>query len=183
MNKPEVIFLCGFMGAGKTTIGRKLAEELNCPFLDLDDRITEKAGKTISEMFKEAGEAKFRAVERSALLEVASDFEGVVALGGGSVQNQELLDHLKESGLLIFIEAPMEVVVDRISEDSNRPLLLDEQGESKDRETLKKDLEVLYADRKPLYEQAQISLQVQPGESTGKQVETLIKKIRSHAAK
>lgn len=182
MNIPEVIFLCGFMGAGKTTVGRKLADKLDCPFLDLDDRIIEKAGKTIPEIFKEFGEGKFRAVERSALLEVAQEFEGVVALGGGSLQNQHLLDHLKLNGLLIFIETPLEVIIDRISQDTNRPLLLDEQGEKKDPDTLEKELEVLYKDRLSLYEQAAIRLKAKADEPADKQVETLIKKIRNHVA-
>ncbi len=178
----EVIFLCGFMGAGKTTIGQKLAEELGRPFLDLDDRIVEKAGKPIPDIFETSGEGRFRAIERSALLEVAQQFEGVVALGGGSLQNQHLLDHLKGNGLLIFIEAPIPVIIDRISHDANRPLLLDDGGEPKDRDTLEKELKVLYQDRLPLYEQAMITLKIKAGESADKQVKTLINKIRNHVA-
>lgn len=182
MDISEVIFLCGFMGAGKTTIGQKLAEELDRPFLDLDDRIAEKAEKSIPEIFEDSGEGKFRAIERSALLEVAQQFEGVVALGGGSLQNQHLLDHLKLNGLLIFIEAPIPVIIDRISRDPNRPLLLNEQGEPKDRDTLEKELKVLYKDRLPLYEQAVITLKVKADESADEHVKTLINKIRNHVA-
>lgn len=178
----EVIFLCGFMGAGKTTIGQKLAAELGRPFLDLDDRIVEKAGKPIPDIFEASGEGRFRAIERSALLEVARQFNGVVALGGGSLQNQHLLDHLKRNGLLIFIEAPIPVIIDRISQDANRPLLLDEQGEPKDRDTLKKELKMLYEDRLPLYEQAMITLNIKAGESADQQVKTLINKIRNYVA-
>lgn len=179
---PELIFICGFMGAGKTTIGQKLAEKLDCPFLDLDDRIVEKAGKSIPEIFTESGEGKFRTVERKALLEVARNYKGVVALGGGSLQNQHLLDHLKLNGLLIFIESPMPVILDRISRDSNRPLLLDEQGEAKDRKTLEKELKVLYRDRLPLYRQAAISLKAESGMPSEKLVEILIDKIRDYVA-
>lgn len=182
MNIPDLIFLCGFMGAGKTTIGQKLAEKLDRPFLDLDDRIIEKAGKSIPEIFEQAGEGRFRNIERNALLEVARDYKGIVALGGGSLQNQHLLDHLKLNGLLIFIETPVSVILDRISRDSNRPLLLDEDGQTKDRETLEKELQVLYKERLPLYEQAAIRLKVKAGGSSDKQVETLIKKIRRHVA-
>ncbi|SMO65311.1 shikimate kinase [Fodinibius sediminis] len=179
---PRVIFLCGFMGVGKTTIGRKLARKLDRPFLDLDDRIVERAGKSIPRIFEESGEGSFRAVERRSLLEVADNFSGVVALGGGSLQNQHLLDHLKRQGLLIFIEAPMELILNRISRDPNRPLLLDEHGKTKEREVLEEELQMLYNDRLPLYEQAAIRLKIRDGESPQKQVETLIKKIRNHGA-
>lgn len=182
IDRSEVIFLCGFMGAGKTTIGQKLAEELDRPFLDLDDRIVEKAGKSIPDIFETSGEGKFRAIERSVLLEVAQQFNGVVALGGGSLQNQHLMDHLKLYGLLIFIEVPLPVLLDRISQDANRPLLLDEQGEPKERDTLEKELKILYEDRLPLYEQAMITLKIKAGESADKHVKTLINKIRNHAA-
>ncbi|MCW9706656.1 shikimate kinase [Fodinibius salsisoli] len=182
MNVPEIIFLCGFMGTGKTTIGRKLAQKLDYPFLDLDDRIVERAGQSIPDIFEAGGEGRFRTVERKALMEVCRSFKGVVALGGGSLQNQHLLDHLKLNGLLIFIETPFSVLIDRIYQDKNRPLLLDESGNVKERKTLEEELRFLYDDRLPLYRQASISIQMSRGESPEEQVETLFKKIRNHVA-
>lgn len=182
MNAPDLILLCGFMGTGKTTIGQELAQKLDRPFLDLDDQIVEEAGKAIPKIFEEGGEGKFRAIERRVLLDVIRNFEGIVALGGGSLQNQHLLDHLKLHGLLIFIQTPFSTILDRISRDSNRPLLLDEQGRPKSRETLEKELRVLYDERLPLYEQAVITLEAAPGENIEEQVEQLMKKIRNHVA-
>lgn len=182
MKIPDIIFLCGFMGTGKTTIGQKLAAELEAAFLDLDDRIIERAGKSIPEIFEAGGEGRFRTVERQALMEVCRSFKGVVALGGGSLQNQHLLDHLKLNGLLIFIETPFPIIIDRIYQDTNRPLLLDEDGNVKDREALEEELRFLYDDRLPLYRQAAISMQMEDGDTPGEQVETLIKKIRNHVA-
>lgn len=182
MNVPDLIFLCGFMGAGKSTIGRRIAEELGCSFLDLDDRIVERVGKTIPQIFDEAGEGTFRTAERKALLEIVRDDEGVVALGGGSLQNQHLLDHLKLNGLLIHVKASMPVILERITGDTNRPLLLDEEGKIKDKETLTKDLSVLYQDRLPLYEQAVITLEVSADQSVEEQTEILMNKIRNHVA-
>lgn len=179
-NLPERIFLCGFMGAGKSTVGRQLAEKLELEFLDLDDKIEEKAGRSIPEIFAESGESGFRTIERRAVLEVVREFEGVVALGGGSVQNQHMLDHLKLNGLLVFIETPIPVILERISEDENRPLLLDKDGNPKDNEALKQELTALYEERLPLYEQAIISIQNDGSRSPAELVETLLKKIRNH---
>lgn len=179
-NLPERIFLCGFMGAGKSVIGQKLADKLDRPFLDLDDKVEEKSEKSIPEIFETMGEAEFRIIERRALLEVIREFEGVVALGGGSIQNQHLLDHLKLNGLLIFIETPVSVILDRISEDENRPLLLDEQGNPKEKEQLKEDLTTLYEDRLPLYEQAVLTLKNDGSQPPEQLVETLLKKIKNH---
>ncbi len=116
-NLPDRIFLTGFMGAGKSVIGQQLAGKLERPFLDLDDKITQKAGQSIPEIFKESGESEFRILERRAVLEVIREFTGVVALGGGSLQNQHLVDHIKLNGLLIFIETPISVILDRITKN------------------------------------------------------------------
>lgn len=179
-NLPDIIFLCGFMGAGKSTIGRKLAEKLESDFLDLDNRIEERTGQTIPEIFEQSGEGGFRTAERRALLEVCRDYEGVVALGGGSLQNQHLLDHLKLNGLLAFIETPISVILDRISGDKNRPLLLDESGNQKSRERLRKDLQVIYEERLPLYEQAVIKVKDNGKKSPEELTDILLNKIKNH---
>ena len=179
-NLPELIFLCGFMGTGKSVIGKKLANELDRPFLDLDDKIEENAGRTIPQIFEESGEPAFRMLERRAVLEVIREFEGIVALGGGSLQNQHMLDHVKLNGLLVFIDTPISIILDRISEDKNRPLLLDEQGNPKGREQLNKELTALYDERQPLYEQAVIKVKNDGSELPSNIVETLLKKIRNH---
>lgn len=179
-NLPDIIFLCGFMGAGKSTVGRHLASELNRPFLDLDDKIEEMAGQTIPDIFKHSGEADFRAIERRAILEVCRNFEGIAALGGGSLQNQHMLDHIKLNGLLLFIETPIYVILDRISGDENRPLLLDEEGNPRDTEALRQELEELYEERKVLYEQAPIQILDDGNQSPEELVQDLLKKIRHH---
>lgn len=168
------------MGAGKSLIGQKLAEKLECPFLDLDDKIEEIAAQPIPEIFDEAGEAGFRTLERRALLQVIREFEGIVALGGGSLQNQHMLDHLKLNGLLVFIETPIPVILDRISEDENRPLLLDEDGNPKEHSQLKEEMTALYDERFPLYEQAVITVSNDGEETPDRIVEKLLKKIRNH---
>lgn len=179
-NLPERIFLCGFMGAGKSMIGRRLAKNLDIAFLDLDEKIELKAGQSIPQIFEEAGEAGFRTAERRTLMEVIREYQGVVSLGGGSLQNQHMVDHLKLNGLLVFIETPISVILDRISEDENRPLLLDEQGNPKTKKRLKTELTALYEERLPLYEQAVIKIENDGSRLAAEVVEQLVKKIKNH---
>jgi shikimate kinase len=179
-NLPDLIFLCGFMGAGKSAIGRQLAKKLDQPFLDLDERIVENAGQAIPEIFAEFGESGFRTAERRALMEVIRHYEGIVALGGGSLQDQRMLDHIKLHGLLIFIETPITVILDRISAHKERPLLLNTDGNIKDRDHLKTDLTRLYEERLPFYEQAVIRISNDGSKRIEEVVEELLKKIRNH---
>lgn len=179
-NIPDLIFICGFMGAGKSTLGKKLAKQLRRPFLDLDDKIEEQAGQTIPAIFGQSGETGFRTAERRALMEIVRDFEGVVALGGGSLQDQHLVDHLKLNGLLIFIKTPISVILDRISGDTNRPLLTDGEGNSKDEQTLREELTQLYNEREPRYAQSVVTVADDGSQSPGILVKELRKKIRNH---
>lgn len=181
-NLPALIFICGFMGTGKTTVGRELAEKLSLSFLDLDEEIEREAGKSIAEIFEDEGESAFRKMERDTLLEVIRNFKGVVALGGGTLQNQHIVDHIKVNGLLIFIETPFSVIFQRIMNEPHRPLLLNEEGSLKKKEILKKQLNSLYRKRLPFYEQAELKI---TGEEAGAKedvVERLLKKIRYHVS-
>lgn len=181
-NLPNRIFLCGFMGAGKSTIGEQLAEELSVAFLDLDTSIEKKAGMNITEIFEKEGEETFRRLEKKCILNAIRNYEGVVALGGGALQNQHLLDHIKVNGLLIFIETPFSVILERISEQKDRPLLLAEDGSIKDKEKLKEELTTLYEQRLPLYEQAELKLECTGDQTIDEAVQTLIKKIGYHVS-
>lgn len=177
---PDRLFVCGFMGAGKSTLGKALAGRLDVPYRDLDAFIEDQQRKTIPEIFEEQGEPGFRAAEKAALLETIRTFEGVVSLGGGSLQNQHMTDYIKNNGLLIFIDTPFSVIFQRITKDKSRPLLLDEKGEIKPQEQLEQELKLLYNQRKKLYGQAVISLNPVNYNTAEEAVEQLIKKIRYH---
>lgn len=181
-NLPDRIFLCGFMGAGKSTIGRELAQKLSISFLDLDNLIEEEAGKSIPEIFKSGEESAFRKLERRCLLDVIRNHRGIVALGGGALQNQHVVDHIKVNGLLIFIETPFSVILQRIIKETNRPLLLDEEGLIKNREILKKQLKTLYEQRLPFYEQAELKITGGGDSNMEQTVRRLIKKIQYHVS-
>lgn len=179
---PRKLFLCGFMGAGKSTIGKELAVSFSVPFRDLDAAIVDRAGRDIPSIFNEEGEEAFRSYERSCLLEQVRHFEGVLALGGGSLQNQQIVDHLKINGLLIFIDTSISVILDRISKDTNRPLLVDERGRVKSEEILKKELTERYEKRLPYYRQAEITIQTEHYPSLEESVNALKKMIKQHVS-
>ncbi len=118
------IALIGFMGAGKTAVGRALAEKLGREFLELDSLIEQKAGQTIPEIFRDGGEIAFRELEIEVVKEVAGKKNTVIACGGGVVLNKINIDRLKKECILVYLTASPAVILKRTSGDKNeRPLL------------------------------------------------------------
>lgn len=116
-----MIFLTGFMGTGKTTIGGELAKMTSQPFIDMDEEIVSKTGSTIPEIFKYAGEKAFRIIEREVLFEVAGKGTGIVATGGGAPVNPLNRSVMKASGTIINLTAPLDTLRIRVGKDNNRP--------------------------------------------------------------
>ena len=117
------IFLCGFMGSGKTTVGKALSTDLNMDFIDLDKLIEIENNESINEIFKNKGEDFFRNLEKEALKNVCKNDNQVVSLGGGAVLKQENVDIIKANGTLIFLEVEAKTVLKRLKNDTSRPLL------------------------------------------------------------
>lgn len=146
----KLICLTGFMGSGKTTIGRLLSQQLGWRFLDLDSIVEERAGLTIPAIFERLGEPAFREMESEALDRCLGQAResgqgAVVALGGGTIaqpKNQELLR--ATPGALIWLECPVEELLARCATITNRPLFRDEASFRR-----------LYAERLPFYERAE----------------------------
>ena len=138
------IVLCGFMGSGKTTVGRKIARLTGLNFVDADQYLEQQEGKKISEIFAEFGEAYFRDLETKYVRELCSNSGQVIALGGGAVLRPENVAAIKESGLLILLDTPFGRIVKNLSYSTNRPLL--ENGD-KMAETRR-----LYQQRKEIYQ-------------------------------
>lgn len=174
LKKP--VFICGMMGSGKSTVGRALADRLEVPFCDLDNLIVDETEMTIPEIFEEEGESKFRELERKILIRESQYFKGVMALGGGSLQNQHIIDHLKIYGWLIFLDVPQSVISERITGDTNRPMLNANDNESADHKADSK-IQRLMAERRPLYEQAEVTIQT--GDKPADEIaDELIKKLK-----
>ena len=137
------IVLVGFMGTGKTTVGRLLAEKTGMPLVDMDAVIEERAGKTITEIFAEDGESHFRKLEREMVRELAAKEGQIVSTGGGIVLNPENITDFEKTGLVVCLLASAETVLERVKHDTARPLL------AGDKEA--KIIQLLET-RKPLYE-------------------------------
>lgn len=118
------IALIGFMGAGKTAVGRVLAKKLDKKLVEMDSLIENKAGKSIARIFKENGEIAFRQLEIEVTKEVAAGKNQVIACGGGVVLNKINIDRLKEGAVVVYLIASPEVIQERVSTDREvRPLL------------------------------------------------------------
>jgi len=165
----RAVFLVGFMGAGKTSVGRVLARHLGWRFEDLDDRIQAREGQTVPEIFQKSGEAGFREAEREALVELLRQRKNgsplVAALGGGAYVQEEIAALLADSGATtVFLDASPNELWQRCSSDVlPRPL---RRGESEFRQ--------LYEVRRPRYLQAHIRV-----ETGGKAVTDIVREIVS----
>lgn len=122
MNRENIV-LVGFMGSGKTTIGRLLAEQTGMPLVDMDQRIEERAEKSINAIFAEEGEAHFREMERTMAEELSQESGLIISTGGGIVLNPDNIKNFERSGLVVCLLASAETVLERVQHDTSRPLL------------------------------------------------------------
>lgn len=140
------IILCGFMGCGKSTVGKNLARKSGRKFLDMDTYIEEKAGMTVSEIFEKHGEDGFRDMEHEACLELAKMSDLVVASGGGAFTFERNVQAFKGKDTIVFLDVPLDIIKNRLKNDKTRPLL---QRPDKD-----KAMKELYNKRYPIYKKA-----------------------------
>jgi shikimate kinase len=148
------IILCGFMGTGKSSVGKRLAEMLGCDFVDLDAWIEAEAGMSISQIFASRGEPAFRALEAQMVERVAGDTGSIVAAGGGTIVDLKNLEMLKRSGIVITLTADVETILSRIDAGDDRPLL---QGEDKSER-----IRILMEQRAQAYAKADIVIDTSP---------------------
>jgi shikimate kinase len=120
-----LIFLTGFMGSGKTTVGRILAKLAGYDFVDLDESIAGRAGKTVSAIFNDQGEGEFRRLEREAIAALRGSNRTVVALGGGAYTFEENRERIARIGKTVWLDCPLDSCLSRIEDDGSRPLLGD----------------------------------------------------------
>jgi shikimate kinase len=120
----DKIFITGFMGSGKSTIGKKLAQQLKFPFIDSDDVIEHKYNKEIKEIFSDEGEAWFRKTEEFEIEQIIAQPEkAVISLGGGALMSQSTLERVLSNGILVYIKSSPEHIYNRIKHSTRRPLL------------------------------------------------------------
>lgn len=144
------LVLVGMMGAGKTTVGRRLAARLNRPFLDSDEEIEKAAQMSIPEIFEQRGEPEFRAGEMRVIARVLKTQNVVLATGGGAFVHPETRALVKEEAISVWLKAEIDILFERVSRRSNRPLL----KTANPRATLEK----LIDDRYPIYAEADVTV-------------------------
>jgi shikimate kinase len=148
---PRSIVLIGLMGAGKTAVGRRLANRLDLPFIDADSEIEMAAGTSISEIFTEHGEAYFRQGERKVIARLLEGGPQILATGGGAYMNADTRANIKARGLSVWLRAELRVLLKRVQRRDNRPLLA-----CGDPETVMKRL---MTERYPVYEEADLTVE------------------------
>ena len=135
------VFLCGFMGCGKSTVGVLLAKNLGCRLVDTDDMIVESEGMSIPEIFESKGEKYFRDLEKQVVARL-SEGKAVVSCGGGTMLSEENALTARKKGTVVYIDTPFESCYERIKDDSNRPLAVSRT---------KEQLRELYDSRSDVY--------------------------------
>jgi shikimate kinase len=145
------IVLIGLMGAGKTAVGRRLANRLDLPFIDADSEIEQAAGQSITEIFAEHGEDYFREGERKVIARLLENGPQVLATGGGAYMNAETREAIRTHGVSIWLKAELRVLLKRVQRRDHRPLLA-----SGNPETIMKQL---MAERNPVYAEADIAVE------------------------
>ncbi len=156
---PTRIYLTGFMGCGKSTVGRRLAEALGYDFLDLDALIEAAAGCSIPALFEARGEAAFRVLEAAQLRATEAYERAVIALGGGALTFEENLVWALAHGTVVYLEASVDVLLHRLlDERAGRPMLYDAAGHPHAPETLRARIEDLLSRRTPFYQRAHFTL-------------------------
>jgi shikimate kinase len=162
----RTVWLVGMMGSGKSAVGRALARQLGLSFLDTDERVEARAGRSVAAIFAEGGEAAFRALERGVIEELAGR-PAIVALGGGAIAQPGSREELAASGTLVWLRAAPATLLERVGDGSGRPLL-----ESLDRAGRLARLRELLAQREAHYAAADLVV-----DTDGKPIERVAAEI------
>lgn len=162
----NTIYLIGFMGAGKTTIGKELSKEIGYPVIDTDEEIVRTTNMTINDIFEKHGEGYFRKLEEKTLQAIVPKGEKglIVTTGGGIIMNKNNRQWMKEHGKVIFLYCHPDEIFRRLKNDTTRPLLKSNKQQS---------LQILYQERLPIYEEvAHVTV-----DTTNKNVSEIAKEI------
>jgi shikimate kinase len=146
------IYLIGFMGAGKTAVGRRLAKKLGWKFIDLDEEIERDEHRAIADIFRENGEAHFRQLERLYLKRISSSPKSIIALGGGAFLDPENRAQAEKTGLTVWLKVSFTKDADRVKIDGTRPKF-----------TSKEQAEALHQSREPFYALAKVHVSTDEG--------------------
>jgi shikimate kinase len=170
----RTVALVGLMGAGKTTVGRRLAAALGLPFVDADAEIAAAAGRSIEEIFAERGECEFRRGERNVIARLLAGPPHVLATGGGAFIDPKTRALMKERAISIWLKAPIEVLMKRVARRDDRPLLKEPDPEAVMRR--------LIEERYPIYAEADLTVETTHGPHAAAAAD-IIAALRDHLTK
>lgn len=170
----RTVALVGLMGAGKTTIGRRLAQALALPFVDADEAIVAAAGRSIEDIFAERGECEFRRGERQVIARLLDGEPHVLATGGGAFIDPRTRELMKERAISIWLKAPLDVLMKRVVKRDHRPLL----KEADPRAVMQR----LMDERYPIYAEADLTIETGSGPHNSA-VGHILTALRAHLAK
>ncbi|MGM7681542.1 shikimate kinase [Cytobacillus sp. Hm23] len=164
----KAVILTGFMGAGKTTVGKRLGEEWKLPVIDTDDYIEKKVGKKISEIFEGEGEDTFRQYERE-LLPTLPIENVVITTGGGIVIQEENRNWMNDNSFVIYLHCDLEQIISRLEGDSSRPLI---------KNSKKEQIEHILTTRLPYYKECSVTI-----DTTNKSIAQIVDEINLEVKK
>jgi shikimate kinase len=177
VNIKSLIFLTGFMGSGKSTIGPILANTLGYDFVDVDKLIEERAQKRIVDIFSSEGEQAFRTMERNMLLELTGRDRCVIALGGGTIMNEDNFQLVSQKGVIIYLKLSPEEIIQRVQYRADRPLLKDAYGNQLSPPELEKRISELLTRREQFYSRADVIV-LADNMRVGVTVDEIVKQLR-----
>ena len=154
ITKRQFIVLVGLMGAGKTTLGRRIAPELGLPFIDSDSEVEKAAGCSIGEIFDHSGEKIFRELERDVMVQLLSQNPAVIGSGGGSFMDVNTRNLIRTKGTSIWLRADIDLLYQRAQRRTHRPLLKNDDP--------RKTLMHLMKERNPIYQEADLIFDITP---------------------
>jgi shikimate kinase len=173
----SLIYLAGFMGSGKSTIGPILANTLGFEFVDIDKVVEKKAGKRIIDIFTTDGEKAFRALEHASLGEIAARTHSVVSLGGGTIADEENFRLIHNSGIIVYLKLSPEEILHRVHHRTDRPLLTGAGGERLPLPEIEKRVQDLLGRREQFYARADVVIQADR-KRVGATVDEIVRRLR-----
>ncbi len=152
----EIVYLTGFMGSGKSTIGPILANVMGWAYYDLDELIEQDSKLSIHEIFENHGEAYFRKKETEILFSAVKDHKIIISLGGGTILNEENFNFLKRTGIIVYLKSTPESIYNRLRKKTNRPLIKDLVLSNASKKEFVEKITELLQQREKIYEKADL---------------------------
>jgi shikimate kinase len=156
VQKRNLVFLTGFMGSGKSTIGPILANALGWDFVDIDKNIERKANQKITDIFASNGEQRFRVLEHEALQELLAHSQCVVSLGGGTLTTAENFEFISQNGIIVYLQLSPDKILQRVQFRTDRPMLKGSDGRPLEGKELEQRIDGLLQVREQYYSKADI---------------------------